>query len=247
VSQKNTAFSIFPIGFIKTCYPDKFGVPRQSGLVKNTISELEILPEWQPEFALHGLDGYSHVWIHFIFHLNTNTKYHPKVHPPRLGGQSIGVFATRSPHRPNPLGLSLCEIFKIENNKIYLYGVDLVDGTPIVDIKPYLPQFENLPQARGGWALDSVNDVRSIRVEFSVDALSVLDLWMRKTGRSELKTVIEEVIQQDPRPLVYRGFENKVSPYRNEHAFRLYDGDVHFQFIEENIARVVSITFAPDA
>jgi len=241
VSQKNAAFSIVPIGFIKTCYPDKFGVPRQPGLVKHTISELEILPEWQPEFAIQGLEGYSHIWISFIFHMNTNAKYHPKVHPPRLGGKSMGVFATRSPHRPNPLGLSLCEIYKIEENKIYLYGVDLVDGTPIVDIKPYLPQFESLPQARGGWAVDSTNDVRSIAVEFSVDAKAVLEQWMIRTGRKELEIVIKEVIQQDPRPLVYRGFENKESPYRNEHAFRLYDGDVQFQFVEENLARVISI------
>jgi len=243
VTLNNTTFNLSAIGFIKTCFPDKFGVPRQSGLVKQTVSELEILPQWQPEFALEGLDGYSHVWLMFIFHLNSNNRYHPKVHPPRLGGQSTGVFATRSPHRPNPIGLSLCEMIKIEKNKIYLSGVDLVDGTPIIDIKPYLPQFESHPEARGGWAVDSAHNVRAIQVEFSEEAQLTLQQWMRRTGRPELEKVIIEVIQQDPRPVVYRGFENTISPYRTKHAFRLYDADIHFEFLNENTALVTMILF----
>lgn len=243
--SEKTTFNFQSIGFIKTGFPDKFGVPRQSGLVKNTISELEISPEWQPEFALQGLEGYSHVWITFVFHLNTNTKYHPKVHPPRLGGESIGVFATRSPHRPNPIGLSLCKIHKIENNKIYLSGVDLVDGTPILDIKPYLPQFENIPDARGGWATEPENQIQAITVEFSPTARAVLDQWIQKTGRKELESVIIEVLQQDPRPVIYRGFENQdSSPYRSQHAFRLYEGDIQFQFTSANKALVLAITLS---
>ena len=237
----HSPFSFQPIGYIKTCYPDKFGVPRQSGLVQNTISELEIKSEWQPESALQGLSGYSHVWLVFVFHLNQNTKYHPKVHPPRLEGESIGVFATRSPHRPNPIGLSLCEIKEIQKNKIILSGVDLVDGTPILDIKPYLPQFESHPEAKGGWATDK--QMLPIEVIFTAAADEKLNQWMINSQRQELRSVIIEVLKQDPRPVVYRGFENQEqSPYRNKHAFRLYDGDIHFRFTAANCVEVFEIT-----
>lgn len=238
------SFSFKPIGFIKSAYPEKFGVPRQSGLVKQTVSELAILPEWQPEYALQGLEDYSHVWVTWVFHLNTNTKYHPKIHPPRLKGETIGVFATRSPHRPNPLGLSLATVEKIEGGKIYLGGLDLVDGTPVLDIKPYLPQFESLPNARGGWATKEENDVAAIEVSFTAEAREVLDQWIVRLHKPEIEAVIIEVIKQDPRPVIYRGFEGKAdAPYRNEHAFRLYDGDVHFRFVSVGRAEVFAIKF----
>lgn len=235
------AFTFKPIGFIKSCYPDKFGVPRQSGLVKQTISELTIESEWQPELALQGLTEYSHVWVTFVFHLNSNTKYHPKVHPPRLKGETIGVFATRSPHRPNPIGLSLATVEKIEGGKIFLGGLDLVDGTPILDIKPYLPQFEALPQARGGWAVKDEHQVDDIQVTFTAEAKAQLELW-QKRGHVRLQEIIVDILKQDPRPVVYRGFEGmEDSPYRNEHAFRLYDGDVHFRFTSATTAEVFKI------
>lgn len=237
-------FTFKPIGFIKSCYPDKFGVPRQSGLVRQTISELAIAPEWQPEFALQGLEEYSHVWVTWVFHLNSNTKYHPKVHPPRLKGETIGVFATRSPHRPNPLGLSLATVEKIEGGRIYLGGLDLVDGTPILDIKPYLPQFESLPEARGGWATKDEHQVSAIEVSFTDEARGVLQSWSSRLEKPELESVIVGVIKQDPRPVIYRGFEGQSdTPYRNEHAFRLYDGDVHFRFTNANQAEVFTIKF----
>lgn len=219
-------------------------MPRQSGLVAKTISELEIFPEWQPEFALQGLEGYSHAWLTFVFHLNTNTKYHPKIHPPRLQGEAIGVFATRSPHRPNPLGLSLVTIEKIELNKIYLGGVDLVDGTPILDIKPYLPQLENIPNARGGWASKDENKVVDISVHFTPESREDLQQWSKKSKHADLEEVIIDVLKQDPRPVVYRGFEEQNdSPYRNKHAFRLYDGDIHFQFTAADTVEVFAIKF----
>lgn len=239
--NKHSAFSFQTIGFLKTAFPDKFGVPRQAGLVKKTVAELEILPEWQPEFALQGLEEFSHVWVLFVFHLNSNTKYHPKVHPPRLKGESIGVFATRAPHRPNNIGLSLCEVIKIEKNIIYLAGADLVDGTPILDLKPYLPQFEALPNARGGWATQDENAVGPIEVVFSEKAQNVLNHWITVSEKTELKEVIIEVLKQDPRPIVYRGFENQDSPYRNHHAFRLYDGDIHFVFKSSQLVEVLDI------
>ncbi len=235
------SYTFQPIGILKSCYPDKFGVPRQPGIVKKVYSELKLRSDLQPELALQGLTGYSHVWLQFVFHLNTSARYHAKIHPPRLAGESIGVFATRSPHRPNPIGLSVVELVEIRNDVLVLAGVDLVDGTPILDIKPYLPAFESIPNATGGWmATVQKNDVR---VKFTIEALENLKIWMNRSGRLELQEVIEQIIKEDPRPLVYKGFESETSPYRNKHAFRLYDGDIHFEFLSETEALVFNILF----
>lgn len=216
-------------------------MPRQSGLVKKAYSELQILPEFQPEISLQGLEGYTHLWLQFFFHLNTSKKFHAKVHPPRLEGETKGVFATRSPHRPNPIGLSLVELVDIQNNILILAGADLVDGTPILDIKPYLPHIESVASAKGGWATEIQKD--PISVEFSSQAMEILQKWTEKSGKSELKEVIIDILKQDPRPVIYKGFEAKVSPYRNKHAFRLYDGDIHFEFSSQNQVCVFDIIF----
>ncbi len=237
----NKTFEFQPIGYLRSCYPDKFGTPRQSGLVRGTRSKLEILPSWQPEQSLQGLEGYSHAWLIFVFHLNNTARFHAKVHPPRMQGETIGVFATRSPHRPNPIGLSLVEIIKIEKNTVILGGVDLVDGTPILDLKPYLPQHESLPQARGGWSTDQ--KAKSIQVQFSSQAQEQLLKWQQQSGRRELEQVIIEILQQDPRPIVYRGYESTDSPYRNQHAVRLYEGDIHFEFLSPELVSVIEIKF----
>jgi tRNA (adenine37-N6)-methyltransferase len=232
-------YSFKPIAFIKSCYPDKFGVPRQSGLVKKAYSEIRISAEFQPEFSLEGLAGYSHLWLQFIFHLNSSTRFHAKVHPPRLNGDSIGLFATRSPHRPNPIGLSLVELIEVKKDALILAGADLVDGTPILDIKPYLPHLESIPTARGGWATQVQRD--DIHVEFSDSAKEILQNWIQKTGKSELLEVIVDVLKQDPRPVIYKGYESQESPYRNQHAFRLYDGDIHFEFTSQTHVIVFDI------
>lgn len=233
------AITFNPIGYLNSCYPDKFGVPRQSGLVKKAYSELKIKAEFQPEISLQGLEGYSHVWLQFVFHLNTSARFHAKVHPPRLEGKTMGLFATRSPHRPNPIGLSLVELVKIENDTLTFAGADLVDGTPILDIKPYLPHLESIPMARGGWAVEVEKD--EIQVEFLPQTMEILQKWTEKTNKPELKEVIEQVLKQDPRPVIYRGFESAESPYRNKHAFRLYDGDIHFEFVSSTYVIVFDI------
>lgn len=239
MSENN--FSLQPIGYLQSCFPDKFGVPRQSGLVKKAYSELKIKPEFQPEFSLQGLDGFSHLWLQFIFHLNNSARFHAKVHPPRMDGETVGVFATRSPHRPNPIGLSLVEIVEIKNDSLVLAGADLVDGTPILDIKPYLPHIESIPMARGGWSQQLVK--AEINVEFTPTSMEILQKWMARTGRPELREVVEDVLKQDPRPVLYKGYEATQSPYRNKHAFRLYDGDIHFEFTTKNNVIVFDILF----
>jgi tRNA-Thr(GGU) m(6)t(6)A37 methyltransferase TsaA len=239
--MSDALFQFKAIGYLKSCYPDKFGVPRQSGLVKKAFSELRILPEFQPEISLRGLEGYSHLWLQFVFHLNKSARFHAKVHPPRLQGETMGLFATRSPHRPNPLGLSLVELVELRSDTLVLAGADLVEGTPILDVKPYLPRIESRPEAQGGWTTEV--EAAEISVEFLPAAMEILQKWVRSSGKNELPEVIAETLKQDPRPVVYRGYESQESPYRNKHAFRLYEADIHFEFVSKNHVIVFDILF----
>jgi tRNA-Thr(GGU) m(6)t(6)A37 methyltransferase TsaA len=203
------------------------------------MAKIRIHREWQPEQALEGLEGFSHLWVIFEFHQNKTSGYHAKVHPPRLGGKQMGVFATRSPHRPNNIGLSLVKIEKIVKDEIWVSGVDLVDGTPVLDIKPYLPEVEALPSAQSGWAGEVSSEPRAEPKEVAwPEALLVrLEEWERDIQKPGLRALVEETLRLDPRPVVYRGFEGQESPYRQVHAVRLYDGDIHFEF--ETPTRIV--------
>lgn len=230
-----------PIGYLESCFKDKFGTPRQPGLVKKAQARLKIRPDLQPEESLQGLEGFSHIWLIWVFHQNKVARYHSKVHPPRLGGKSMGLFATRSPHRPNPIGLSLVELIQVEKDGIVVAGADLVDGTPILDIKPYLPEVEALPQARTGWPQEVPKE--QIQVQFSEKAMALLNSWQARHPQTPLREVIEETLQLDPRPVVYRGYEAGESPYRSEHAVRLFDGDVHFKFETPFLVIVTDILF----
>lgn len=230
-----------PIGFLESCFRDKFGTPRQPGLVKDAWARLRLRADLQPEESLQGLEGFSHVWLIWVFHQNKSARFHAKVHPPRLGGQTQGVFATRSPHRPNPIGLSLVELVRVEKDGIVVSGVDLVDGTPILDIKPYLPAIEALPEARTGWPAEIPPE--QIQVEFTTEAQSLMEQWQKRKAGINLRTIVEDTLRLDPRPTVYRGYEAGESPYRNEHAIRLFDGDVHFRFESPTLVRVFNILF----
>lgn len=144
-SFKDEIFRI--IGVIRSCFPEKRAVPRQSTIGHRLKATLQLHPEvfTNPSHALAGLEDYSHLWIVYHFHRNTRRNHEStkaKVAPPRLNGQRIGVFATRSPHRPSPIGLSLVEIDRIEGSTISFFGTDMVDGTPVLDIKPYIPIYD---------------------------------------------------------------------------------------------------------
>ena len=167
------------IARIRSDFPDKFGIPRQSGLLKNLRSTIVFEPEFKNADALRGLEGFSHLWLLWIFSENVRDTWKPTVRPPRLGGNTrLGVFATRSSFRPNPLAMSCVKIEKInltgENApSITVSGADLMDGTPIVDIKPYLPYADSVPEATGGFA-EAVR-FKKLEVEFAAEAQAVLD------------------------------------------------------------------------
>lgn len=184
------------IAKIKSDFDTKFGVPRQSGLVPGLKSRIRFEPEFRNTDALRGLEGFSHLWIVWIFSENIRETWSPTVRPPRLGGnRRLGVFATRSSFRPNPLALSCVKIEEIhldgdEGPEIVVSGADLMDGTPIVDIKPYIPYTDARPEAIGGFT-DSVFKNR-LHVSAAPEILNKLE--------SEKREALVAVLEQDPRP-----------------------------------------------
>lgn len=206
-----SGFTFQPIGHLATPFADKFGIPRQPSLAPHATGTLKLLPPYNRAEAVRGLEAFSHVWLTFVFHQSAES-WKPTVRPPRLGGNTrIGVFASRSPFRPNPIGLSLVELVKIDTESgvtLTFKGIDLVNGTPILDIKPYIPYAESLPAARGGFATEAPPE---LAVVFSPQAESQL-----KPGLREL---IEDVLKQDPRP-AYADDANRI------YGVRLYQYDV---------------------
>ncbi len=184
------------IAAIHNDYTAKFGIPRQSGLVEAVESVLIFEPEYRSENALRGLEGYSHLWLLWVFSEAIRDTWSPTVLPPRLGGKThMGVFATRSPFRPNPIGLSSVKLLGVDLHTsqgpvIRVAGADLMDGTPIVDIKPYLPFTDSHPNAIGGFA-DSVRDY-ALEVVFP-------DQWLALVPE-RLRAPVLGLLAQDPRP-----------------------------------------------
>lgn len=144
VDEKTIIFK--PVGYIKTIFNEKRSIPRQPGLSESIISRVELCKDAftsNPEMSLMNLNEFSHIWIFYYFHKNDpNKSYKPKVYPPRLDGKSCGVFATRSPHRPNLLGMSLVKLERVEGTTIYFHGCDMINMTPVIDIKPYIPDYD---------------------------------------------------------------------------------------------------------
>lgn len=151
VKNKNeNGFNMVPIGLISSCFKNKNGIPRQPSLCQTSKARLEINKTsfTNPEHSVIGLNEFTHIWILFVFHKNKESSMKAKIHPPRLNGTSVGVFSTRSPHRPCAIGLSLTKLEKIIGNTIFLSGIDILDGTPVLDIKPYIPSYDIPPLYR---------------------------------------------------------------------------------------------------
>ena len=184
------------IARIQTAFADKFGVPRQSGLIPELQGKIVFEPEFRNADAVRGLDGYSHLWLIWQFSKAVREDWSPTVRPPRLGGnERMGVFATRAPFRPNALGLSCVKLDRVEPDPklgpvLYVSGVDMMDGTPIFDIKPYLAYADSHPEAVGGWT-DGV-ERKSLQVSFDGDLLEKVPAAQQEALRA--------VLAADPRP-----------------------------------------------
>ena len=223
-----TAFSFEQIGVIRSPYKEKFAVPRQPGIVKDGHGELHLLAPYNQPDALRGLEGFSHLWLLFVFHQTMEGGWRPTVRPPRLGGNArMGVFATRSTFRPNPVGMSLVEIKGITCQKesviLKLGSLDLVDGTPIIDIKPYLPFAEALPDARAGYAQHA--PPADMPVFFTTEIADRLQILEKRYPH--LQRFISDVLAQDPRP-AYRKGEDAGKTY----AVWLLDFNVRWRVTE---------------
>jgi len=185
-----------PIAHIRNDYTAKFGIPRQSGLVEEVISAIVFEPEYRNADAFRGLEGWSHLWLIWVFSEAIRDTWSPTVLPPRLGGKTrMGVFATRSPFRPNPIGLSSVKLVDFdlhtkEGPVLYVAGADLMDGTPILDVKPYLPYTDSHPDAIGGFA----EPVREYHLEVVFP-----DEWLAQVPE-RLRTPVLGLLAQDPRP-----------------------------------------------
>lgn len=224
---------IDPIGHVSSCFGGKFGVPRQPGLCPSAWGELVFHESFRNAEAIRGIEGFSHLWLIFGFHQTVDQGWNPTVRPPRLGGnQRVGVFASRSTFRPNGLGLSLVRLEGVERRAgegavLLLGGLDLLDGTPVYDIKPYLPYAEAVTDAAAGFAGE---EIPRLRVEIAESAAAEFAALSERA-----RSVIREALALDPRPAV-----------RAENSPRVFGAplcgkNVRFT-VEDQVCRVVEIS-----
>ncbi len=195
--------TLTPIGYIRTPYIDRYSAPRQPGVAREGMEGvIELIGGSNFEQALHDLEGFERIWVIYWFHRNSGWK--PKVLPPRGTDRKRGVFATRSPHRPNALGLSLLRLLDVRGRILRVGDVDLLDGTPIFDIKPYLPYAEAFPESRIGW-LDGAG---LTRYETRWSALARTQAhWLLQAHGIELQGLVDDILGRDPAPHPYRRIE----------------------------------------
>lgn len=217
-----------PIAYIKTDLPDKFGVPRQSGLVPCLKGTIVFEKEFRDENAVRGLEEYSHLWLLWGFSENKREEWQPTVRPPRLGGNKrVGVFATRSPYRPNPVGLTVVKLEGMEKTAdgmvIRVSGVDMTDGTPIYDIKPYLQYVDSIPEANNGFALAEREGL--LEVECPEEFIRLIP--------EDKREALADILGQDPRPQYQ---DDPQREYRMEYA----GVTVRFQ-VKDDVLKVTGI------
>jgi tRNA-Thr(GGU) m(6)t(6)A37 methyltransferase TsaA len=227
--------NIQPIGKIHTPYKEKFAIPRQPGLAKNAEGTISFFEEFNDPNYLRGIEQFSHIWLLFHFHQTADKGHSPLVRPPRLGGnQKLGVFATRSPFRPNGIGMSVVELgtvsFQKKQLRLTVKGVDLLDDTPILDIKPYVPYADNILQATGGMAQ---HNPELMAVTFTEQANAQLKKIEQRLPA--LSSLIQEVLSQDPRPAYH-----KDSQPDKTYGMTLYDLNIQWQVVnQQNIVLAI--------
>ena len=218
------SFSMKVIAHIRSDFASKFGVPRQSGLVDALEAASVFEPEYRNPDAVRGMEGFSHLWLIWAFHQAVRSTWSPTVRPPRLGGNArMGVFATRSPFRPNPIGLSSVRLDRVEITPdlgpvIYVRGADLVDGTPIFDIKPYIPYADSHPDAIGGFASAPAGETLTVVIPPE---------QLEKVPESH-REALRGVLAQDPRPH-YQNDPERV------YGFQFAGMEVRFSVVEQTL------------
>jgi tRNA-Thr(GGU) m(6)t(6)A37 methyltransferase TsaA len=232
----NPTMHLTAVAVVRSPYKQKFAIPRQPNLVREALGEIVFAAPFADPNCLRGIENFSHLWLIFGFHETAAQGWAPTVTPPRLGGsEKVGVFASRSTFRPNPLGLSVVEFvdwqWQAQQLVLRVRGIDLVDGTPIFDIKPYLPWADALPDARGGYA--ETVPASALQVVFS--AAAYRQLAQVQPDFPELETFLTAVLRQDPRPAVHVRQDRE-----REYAMFLYDFNIRWR-VADNVCTVLAI------
>jgi len=236
MTVKTQSFTFEMVAIIHSCYKEKFAIPRQSNLVANAQAEIELLPPYDHENMLKGLDGFSHIWISFVFHQHINKGFNQLVSPPRLqGSEKFGVYATRSPYRPNPIGLSVVKLEQIISRDKQLFllvsGGDFLDQTPVIDIKPYIEYADSLQDTKKGW----VKGIAAPDFEISFSDKALQQILQAEKNIPDMSQFIMQLLKQDPRPHYTKSF-------KNDYFCKVYQYDLHWQ-INKNMIIVKSLDF----
>lgn len=229
------SYTVSPIGFVRSCFKEKFAIPRQPQLAPAARGVLELIAPFDQGDAVQGLEQVSHVWLLFLFHLALEEKPRLKVRPPRLGGnQSMGVFATRATHRPNGIGQSVVKLDKVEAGRLYLSGIDLLDGTPVLDIKPYVPYADSVPNAS-----NAIASAAPELITVTWEAPALMQAHEHGLRLDEpLVELVEQCLAQDPRPAY-----QTPTPERRYGA-QFWDLDVRWHYPEPGVIRVLEVVLA---
>ncbi len=227
-------FTFETIGIVHSCYKDKFAIPRQARLVRAATASIELLAPYNDIEITRGLEDFSHLWLSFIFHRHVGKGWNTTVKPPRLDGkQRFGVFATRASFRPNPIGLSLVEMDSIEQQggKLFIHvkGADLLDQTPIIDIKPYIPYTDSIPDAKGGFT-DNIKE-QQLHIIFSSEADN--DCEIARLKYPQIREFIEQLLGLDHRAYYYKKIDKIYST-------KVYDYDLKWT-INNSDVNVISL------
>lgn len=229
------SYSVEPIGYVHSCFKEKFAIPRQPSLAPAAQGCIELLPPYNQADAIAGLDEVSHIWVIFLFHKNLDSAPRLKVRPPRLGGNtSIGVFASRATHRPNGIGQSAVRLERAEAGRLWISGIDLLDGTPVLDIKPYVPYADSISAARNAIA-DSPPEL--IEVSWQTAALQQAKQHAQRLDEPLIE-LIEQCLAQDPRPAYQQPTPERI------YGVQFYDVQVRWRYLTLEQIEVLEVCSA---
>ncbi|MDO6428224.1 tRNA (N6-threonylcarbamoyladenosine(37)-N6)-methyltransferase TrmO [Thalassotalea sp. 1_MG-2023] len=238
-----SSYQFSPIGYVHSPYKEKFAIPRQPGLVSAAQGTIELINDFNQQELTRGLADFSHIWVLFVFHQTAEQGWKPLIRPPRLGGnKKIGVLASRSTFRPNPIGMSVLSLddIRVTNKQCLLHvsGLDLLEGTPVLDIKPYVPYSDSVPQANASYATHAPNETISVSISESVNEF----LLNVNSRYPKLSSLIIQVLEQDPRPAYkQQQVDDKI------YGIRLYEFNIKWRLISARKIQVFDITYHDNA
>jgi tRNA-Thr(GGU) m(6)t(6)A37 methyltransferase TsaA len=225
-------YNVSPVGFMRSCFKEKFAIPRQPQLAPAARGVLELVAPFDHADAVQGLEQVSHIWLLFLFHQTLEEKPRLKVRPPRLGGnQSMGVFATRATHRPNGIGQSVVKLEKVEPGRLWVSGIDLLDGTPVLDIKPYVPYADSVEGAT-----NTIASAAPMLIPVQWEGSALLQAREHAQRLNEpLVELIEQCLAQDPRPAY------QVPAPERRYGTQFWDLDVRWHYPQNGLIRVLEV------